>query len=264
MDLQDPEEIHTLTTQEPFFIISNIQKGIGFDKAYNIQSPRIIELNKLIVPISLYGRHCSAIHAKNPDSFPPQKIHKVIPNGTVLTVLSFFATLPNVGWFEKQLFKIIHNFGLKKFIPGRGGPKKYYIARDETGQILSLFDITLIIMKTGTPTRLGQKEAIKVLETFKDRNQQHQQVLLIIETYKEHWSKCNYGGIYEKDNSHNPVITLNEMKRMEDIHSFQNIKWNPNTNGNKIEVTVDYLALAYLIYRSHKLRIKDIVFPEEF
>ena len=264
VDLKDPEDIHTLSTQEPFFVISNSQKGAGFDKAYYIQSPRIIELNKLIVPVSLYGRHCSTTYAKTSDSFPPQKIHAVLPTGTVLTVLIFFTTLQDVGWVKQQVFKIIHDSGLRKFIPGRGGPKKYYIAKDESEQELGLFHITLTIMKEGSPIRLGQKEAIKVLETFKGRNQKHQQVLLIIETHKEYWSKCNYGGVYKKDNSHNPLTALKEMKKIKNIHSFQNIKWNPNTNDNKIEVTVDYLALAYLIYRSHELRIKDIVFSEGF
>ena len=72
------------------------------------------------------------------------------------------------------------------------------------GQKLVLPPVIFAIMKG--PAGLGQREATKVLETFKNRNQKHQQVLLIIETHKEYWSKCNYGGVYKEDNSHDDFI----------------------------------------------------------
>lgn len=256
--LRDPEKIRTLTTREPFFVISNSQKGAGFERAYNIQSPRIIQLNKLIAPVSLYGRRCSATYASTPASFPPQKIHELLPSGTALTMISFFTTL-KASWYRRQLFKMIHDFGLRKLIPGRGGPMKYYIAKDSKGQELALFYTTFTGSDRQRIKGLGEEKTIKVLSGFQSKNQEYRRVLLIFETYEEYWSKCNYGGAKTEDISHDPLIALNEMKKMESIHHFQDITWD----GQRMEVTVDYLALAYLIYRSHKLRIKDIVFLTE-
>ena len=254
--LRDLKNIHSGTTQEPFFVISNSQKGVGFGRAYGSHSPRIIELNRLMVPASLYGRRCSISYAKTPKSFPPIKIHEVLPAGTVLTVVSFFTTVKDVSWFRRQVFKIIHNIGLAKHFPGRGGPMTYYIARDPKGDEVALSSSVFPYPNWPRVRGLGEEETIKVLAEFKNNSQKYQRVLLIFETHDEYWTKCNYAGIRKEDTSHDPLIALNEMKRMEDIHDFQNVTWD----GQRMEVTVDYLALAYLIYRSHKLRIKDIIF----
>lgn len=256
--LRNSDNIRTVTTQEPFLVISNSQKGTGFERAYNIRSPRIIELNKLIVPVSLYGRHCSVSYAKTLESFPPEKVYKVLPVGTVLTMINFFATLEDFCWFNRQLFKIVHNTGLRKLVPGRGGPMKYYIARDSKGEELALFYTTFPGVDWQRIKGLGEREAINVLSKFTNSNRKYHRVLLVFETYEEYWSKCNYGGVKEEDSSHDPLIALNEMKKMEGIHDFQDVIWD----GQRMEVTVDYLALAYLIYRSHRLRIKDIIFLE--
>ena len=163
VELRDPENIHTLTTQELFLVISNSQKGAGFDRAYYIHSPRIIELNRLVVPVSLYGRRCSVSYAKTPEFFPPVKVHEVLPVGTVLTMVSFFTTLKDFSWPERQLFKIIHDTGLRKLIPGRGGPAKYYIAEDSKGNEMALFNSTFSGAGWRRIKGLGENKAIEVL-----------------------------------------------------------------------------------------------------
>jgi len=250
VDLNIPKAFKNLETKSVFVVTSYSKADKNFDPS-SIISPTILELNKHILPISLYGRNCGGGISQ---SIFVKQVHEVLPIGTRLNPIRFFAVMEDANWFEQQIFKLFHNTSLRKALPVRGGPGKYYVVQDAKDQQMTLrYSLSYL----GDIKGLGVREAEEVLRTFKNNNKEYQDISLIPETYNEYFEKCNYGGVYNsQDPSHDPQRVINEIKKMKSIHYFQ----NETLHGNKIKVTVDYLALAYLIWRSHFLRVRDIVF----
>ncbi len=180
-------------------------------------------------------------------------MHEILPIGTHLEPIRFFAVVRDLNWFQQQVFKLFHNTSLRKALP-RGGPSKYYVVQDLQGQKMTL---NYVLSYLGYIKGLGVEKAEEVLRIFQNNNKEYQNISLIAETYDEYFEKCNYGGVRKSnDPSHNPELVMDEIKRMKGFHYFQ----NEELQGNEIRVTVDNLSLAYLIWKSHSLRLKDIIF----
>ena len=252
VDLNIPEKFKTLKTESVFIVISHFNQDKNTKPSTDTLSTTMIELNKFILPISLYGRHCGGNTSRsNPLSI--QQVQKILPIGTQLEPIRFFAMVEKINWFEQQIFKLFHNTSLRQVLP-RGGPVKYYVVQNVQDQQMIL---NYALSYLGDIKGLGVEKAEEVLKLFENNNRKYQEIILTTETYDEYFEKCNYGGVHNSnDPSHNPERIINEIKKMKDIHHFQ----NETIKENEITVTVDYLALAYLIWKSHTLRIKDIIF----
>ena len=249
IDLNIPKSFKVLETKSMFAVISyaKIDKNLALSE---IISPTILQLNKNILPISLYGRHCNKGDSK---SLLVQRVYQILPTGVRLKPIRFFAIAKGINWFEKQGLKLIHNTALRKILPRGGDPSQYYVVQDSKGQQMTL---SHSLSYLGDIKGLGVEKAEEVLRVFKQNNKEYQKISLVVELYDEYFKKCSYAGIgHSKDLSHNPQRIIDEVKKMKHIHYFQ----NETIYNNKITVTVDELALAYLIWKSHDLRIKEIL-----
>ena len=233
----------------PLAVISNRNNQKGF-KDYGVKFTEINQLNRLALPLSLGGFECRSPH-KN---FSKYKIVNVIPKNSPLEIIQSF---PKEGGLSSLLQKVgaIERPIGSYFKLGRTGPIPFDIVQDQKGIQTAIHKLT-----TTYPKDTLRKEALKankILEDFKNKKTDRAKVTLVFENPKEKHKKCGFYGPGPAEGI--PREFFNTVKKMfeetKGFHTFSAIQ----EHEQNISMTLDKKSLAYLIFKSQDLNIKDIL-----
>jgi len=227
-----------------------------FSHDYGIRSPQIKKLNRLAIPLRLREGGCNPIYRPYWQGY---QVVEVLSGDDHFTILQRIRSIKTSGFVHFWFKKTIQNFISKK-LPARG-PEFYqfYILKQDSGdKIASHYpdDVSIHIMKSDLKSP-GNK-AKNILATFANNKLPRQKVTLLFENPREYTNTCRYEGLVpsttlSKEFFHSVKQTLDAAGK---FHVFKDISYG----ADSVSLTVDKNSLAYLIFKSSDLRIKDILF----
>ena len=228
-------------------VISSREKQEGF-KNYGVSFSEIIQLNRLALPLNLNGEECRSPHR----SFNTYKVLDILPKNSPLKIIQSFPE-------EGTLSQLLRKTGVLKaplrqhFKLGRTGPIPFSIVQDQRGVKTAIHSLN-----TSYPKDTLRKESLKadkILEHFQKKGQRRQKIRLLFENPREKHKKCGFYG--SGPSADIPKEFFNTVRKMaqDSQHTFENIQ----DHEKSMSLTVDEKSLAYLIFRSQDLNVKDIL-----
>ena len=238
---------NTVSIPVSLALISNRTKQGKFDN-YNIQFDEVIQLNRLALLLSLGGWNCQP----NNKNFNNYKVIDIIPKNSPLTILQSFPeegalsrVLQKVGWIKRPLDSYLKL--------GRTGPIPFDIVKDQRGVKTAIHSLW-----TAYPKDTLRKENIKAEKILEKFQKTKQKITLLFESPKEKHKKCGFYG--PGPSAGIPKEFFNTVRKMiketKGFHAFESIQ----ESAKGMSMLVDKKSLAYLIFRSEDLSIKDILF----
>ena len=137
---------------------------------------------------------------------------------------------------------------------GRGEPVAFDIVKDSRGVKTAIHPATIIYPENNL--RKSNLKADKILKSFQKKKQLKQKINIVFESLKEKQERCRFYGSNPTDGIpkeffYNVKKMIRETKGFYTFIDFQE-------HRDSFSVTVDEKSLAYLIFRSPSLNVKDI------
>ncbi|MCZ0933345.1 MAG: hypothetical protein OXJ52_09375 [Oligoflexia bacterium] len=238
----------TVSIPAPLAVISS-RDNTGFKTGYGVTFAPVIQLNRLALPANLGGLNCRSPHR----SFNTYKVVDILSKNRPLRIIQSF---PIEGALSRLLRKTgVFRYPLRTYFSfGRTGPIPFNIVQNQRGVKTAIH--TLITTYPKDTLKEESLKADKTLESFKKKGQRKQKILLIFESPREKHKRCGFYGFGPSANI--PKEFFNTVRKMaketKGFHSFEAIQ----DHEKSMSLTVDEKSLAYLIFRSQDLNIKDI------